>query len=61
MIIEDVVELSGYRPLLKLLVLLFQHMNSGGSHQVDAQRLGMLNKILELSSDDDVACRENKV
>jgi CCR4-NOT transcription complex subunit 1 len=31
----------------KLLVLLFQHMNSGGSvDQVDAQRLGMLNKIL---------------
>lgn len=31
----------------KLLVLLFRHMNSGGSQdQVDAQRLGVLNKIL---------------
>lgn len=34
----------------KLLVLLFRHMNTGGSsEQVDAQRLGVLNKILGVS------------
>lgn len=59
-VVDAVLNLSpasdGHRPALnytfidmycKLLVLLFRHMNSGGSaNRVDAQRLGVLNKIL---------------